>query len=154
MDQGVHEIRFLVTAGEAEKVRRSVASFADWLSGPPFALAHLPFGDMTFHGDTRQAESGGSSGNDLATDAPEDVLGQPLLFLEPAHIRLTACKPSWDGKALVLRLHETSGRVTSARLTIHLPLRVIDLSFKPFEVKTLRIERSGAWREADLISET
>jgi alpha-mannosidase len=154
MDQGVHEIRFLVTAGEAEKVRRSVASFADWLSGPPYALAHLPLGEITVHREQSRAESGVRIEKNLATDDLEDALESSLLSLEPAHIRLTACKPSWDGKALVLRLHETSGRVTSARLTIHLPLRVIDLSFKPFEVKTLRIEPSGSWREADLISET
>jgi hypothetical protein len=30
---------------------------------------------------------------------------------------------------------------------------MINLEFKPFEIKTLRIEPSGAWREAGLISE-
>jgi len=154
MDQGVHEIRFLVTAGEAEQVRRSVASLSDWLNGPPFALAHLPFGDMTFHGDAKQAERGERNEKDLAKDDSEDLLGTPLLNLEPANIRLTACKPSWDGKALILRLHETSGHETPARLVLHQPLRVINFEFKPFEIKTLRVERSGSWREAGLISET
>jgi alpha-mannosidase len=73
--------------------------------------------------------------------------------LSPLNIRLTACKPSWDGRSLVLRLHETSGQTTSAELTLFRPLRVINLVLKPFETKALRIERSGAWREADLISE-
>jgi alpha-mannosidase len=77
-----------------------------------------------------------------------------LLTLSPQNIRLTACKPSWDGKALVLRIHETSGRDTSARLVLNQPLRVINLELKPFEIKTLRIKPSGAWRESDLISET
>jgi len=48
--------------------------------------------------------------------------------------------------------HETPGRVASAELTIHQPLRVINLELKPFEIKTLRIEPSGAWRESGLIS--
>jgi len=154
MDQGVHKMRFLVTAGEAEKVRRSVASLADWLSGPPFALAHLPFGEMTFHGDAKQAGRGGRNEKNFPGDDHEDALGISLLSLEPANIRLTACKPSWDGKALILRLHETSGHETPARLVLHQPLRVINFEFKPFEIKILRVERSGSWRESDLISET
>jgi len=154
MDQGVHEMRFLVTAGDAEKVRRSVASLADWLNGPPHALAHLPLGEITVRGEQSQAESGGRIEKSLAKDDPEDALITSLLSLEPANIRLTACKRSWDGKALILRLHETSGHETPARLVLQQPLRVIIFGFKPFEIKTLRVERSGSWREADLISES
>jgi alpha-mannosidase len=154
MDQGVHEMRFLVTAGDAEKVRRTVASLADWLNGPPYVLAHLPFGEMTFHGDAKQAGRGGRNEKNFPGDDHEDALGTSLLSLEPANIRLTACKPSWDGKALILRLHETSGHETPARLVLHQPLRVINFEFKPFEIKILRVERSGSWRESDLISET
>jgi alpha-mannosidase len=154
MDQGVHEMRFLVTAGETEKVRRSVASLADWLSAPPYALAHLPFGEMNCQEETGRAKDGVRNEKDLERDNPEDTLGTSLLSLEPVNIRLTACKPSWDGKALILRLHETSGHETPARLVLHQPLRVINFELKPFEIKTFRVERSGSWREADLISET
>jgi alpha-mannosidase len=135
MDQGVHEMRFVVTAGEAESVRRSAAALADWLSAPPYALAHLPWGE--------KIEGAAHGGESIS-----------LLALNPENIRLTAGKPSWDGKALILRLHETSGRTTSAELAIFQPLRVLRVVFKPFEIKTLRVERSGAWREADLIAET
>jgi len=154
MDQGVHEIRFLITAGDAERVRRSVASLADWLSAPPYALAHLPFGEMNCQEETGRAKEGVRNEKDLERDNPEDALGMSLLSLEPVNIRLTACKPSWDGKALILRLHETSGHETPARLVLHQPLRVINFELKPFEIKTFRVERSGSWREADLISET
>ena len=154
MDQGVHEIRFLVTTGEAEHVRRSVASLADWLSSPPYALAHLPLGEAKAGVDNdgemnecQVAKEGGPGEN-------KEGEGFSLLALKPENIRLTACKLSWDGRALVLRLHETSGRGTSARLALNHPLRVINLEFAPFEIKTLRIEPSGVWREADLISET
>jgi alpha-mannosidase len=87
---------------------------------------------------------------------PQEPSAEPItspLALSPENIRLTACKPSRDGKALVVRLHETSGREISAELTIFQPLRVINLEFKPFEIKTVRVERSGAWREVDLIEE-
>ncbi len=154
MDQGVHEMRLLVTAGEAERVRRTVSSLADWLSAPPFALAHLPFGETKAGADSERKPGKRSCANQLG---PEDLTGDrapSLLALSPENIRLTACKPSWDGKALVLRLHETSGRATPAELTMYSPLRVISLGFRPFEIKTVRIERSGAWRETDLISET
>jgi alpha-mannosidase len=76
-----------------------------------------------------------------------------LLALSPENIRPVACKSSWDGKALVLRLHETSGRKTQAELRLMRPGRVIRLVFRPFEIKTLRIEPSGAWRTVDLITE-
>ena len=153
MDQGVHEMAFLVTAGEAEKVRRTVSSLADWLSAPPYALAHLPLGEMRDGADgagEMEERSRAKGVGDRELSEEQEI---SLLTLSPQNIRLTACKPSWDGQALVLRLHETSGRATSAELTIFQPLRVINLGFQPFEIKTLRLERSGAWREADLISE-
>lgn len=153
MDQGVHEIRLLVAAGEVEKVRRSVSLLADWLGAPPFVLAHLPFGEMKagVENEEKRKERSGEEQRD-AGENPDDR-PPSLLSLEPQNIRLSACKRSWDGKALVLRLHETSGRETLARLVLNQPLKVIHLELKPFEIKTLRIEPSGAWREADLISE-
>ena len=154
MDQGVHEMRFLVTAGDAEKVRRSISAQADWLSAPPFALAHLPFGEMPDGpGADKEGEERSGFNQPGRDESPDEHVGS-FLALSPANIRLTACKRSWDGKALILRLHETSGRNTSAGLVLNQPLKVINLDLKPFEIKTLRLERSGAWREADLISET
>ncbi len=147
MDQGLHELRFLVAAGEAEEVRRAVAGLADWLASPPFAIVHLPFGrseDSATHKLARRHQNSNFDGD-------EDELD--LFSINPANIRLSACKRSWDGKALVVRLHDTAGLSTEARLTLRWPLRVIPLTFKPFEIKTLRIERTGAWREVGLISE-
>jgi hypothetical protein len=37
---------------------------------------------------------------------------------------------------------------------IALPAVAMDLTFRPFEIKTFRIERSGQWREVSLIDET
>jgi hypothetical protein len=44
MDQGIHDVRLLVTAGGARNVRESFSGRADWLSAPPLAYAHLPLG--------------------------------------------------------------------------------------------------------------
>jgi len=156
-DLGVHAVRLLVTTGEPDRVRRMLPGLADWLSAPPFAIAHLPIG---------------------AGKGPHEVLS-----IEPQNIRLTACKRSRDGEALVVRLHEAAGIETQGRLSINSrvdeilrfaqddpmnrirrPLRsvgqtdtfqlVFPLKFKPFEIKTIRVERSGRWSEVDLIEES
>ncbi len=153
MDKGIHEMRFLVTAGETEDVRRSVSALADWLAAPPFAVAHLPFGGSS--GKTDGGRNGGKPASGRTEiDLGADTSGLGIFSLDPPNIRLSACKRAWDGKALVVRLHETAGMPTEARLALGQPLKVIGLEFKPFEIKTLRLERTGAWREAGLISET
>ncbi len=161
MDIGVHEFRLLVTAGDPDEVRSLLPGLADYLSAPPVAYAHLPFG---------------------AADIP-----LTLLSLVPPNVRLLACKPSWDGEALVVRLQEAAGRRTRARLRIALPRPekrddrknlilatnipgarpgakdkhardgrtavALAVDFKPFEIKTLRIGRDGKWNEIRMIEE-
>ncbi len=152
MDQGVQEFRFLVVAGESERIRSGVSSFADWLCGGPFALAHLPFGASIPSGNRGKdgkrnfSESGGCS---------FDVKGGPLvslLELGPSNIRLAALKCAPGGRAIIVRLHETSGRRTRAHLSFHIPPVSVDLTFRPFEIKTLGVDKSGSWREVDLIT--
>jgi alpha-mannosidase len=155
-DFGVHEVRLLVTVGEPERVRRMLPGLADWLSAPPFAIAHLPIG---------------------ATKSPFEILS-----IEPHNIRLAAFKRSWDGKALVVRLYEAAGIETQGKVSINSrvdkeprfardgpkdrigkPLLsvgqtdafrcTIPIKFQPFEIKTVRLERSGRWREVALIEE-
>jgi alpha-mannosidase len=59
-------------------------------------------------------------------------------------------KRSEDEKALILRLHETAGMPSRARLRLRGVKSDISLSFKPFELKTIRVERSGKYREVAL----
>jgi alpha-mannosidase len=132
MDQGVHEARLLVTAGDAPTVRQAVVGLADWLSAPPAVYAHLPIG----------REIGGR--------APAE---RPLLQLSPATIRLLACQRSADGTALVVRVQEMAGQSTSASLQAAGMAAPLQLAFKPYEVKTVRVARNGAAAEADLIGE-
>jgi alpha-mannosidase len=158
-DLGVHDLRLLVTAGDPEEVRAALPGLADHLSAPPAAYAHLPAG--------------------VSENATE------LLSLTPATVRLLACKCSWDGRALLLRLQESLGRRTRAKLFIRRPgasiqdreaaqgnsrtevgpgqiagvekktspaLR-IPLVFKPFEIKTVRVEKDGRSGQVRMIEE-
>jgi alpha-mannosidase len=157
-DIGVHEFRILVTAGNPVAVLAMMPGLADHLAAPPAAYPHLPY-------DSGRAPS-----------------IEPLLDVRPASIRLLACKRSWDGEALIVRLQEAVGRKTKARLSVaacaaekeerghapseHVPIPVpvrssipapgalpICLDFMPFEIKTLRVESDGTCHPVRLIEE-
>jgi alpha-mannosidase len=152
MDQGEQEFRFLVMAEESERIRSNVSSFADWLCGGPFVLAHLPFGASIpsgYRGKNGKRIFGESGGRSLGVKNGPKI---SLLSLEPSNIRLTALKRAADGREITVRLHETSGRRTRACLSFHIPPVSVDLAFRPFEIKTLRVDKFGSWREVDLLS--
>ena len=145
-DIGVHEFRLLVTVGVPAAVTAMMPGLADHLAAPPAAYAHLPF------------------------DADKVVSAERLLDVRPASIRLLACKRSWDGKALVVRLQEAVGKKTKAELAIavpgqgqggkiknpergHVPQVHVPVVFAPFEIKTLRVEKDGTWRAVKPIEE-
>ncbi len=129
MDLGVHDVRLLVVPGRSRQDLEShVHALADWLNAPPYALAHHPIGEGT---------------------PPQ----QELLRLGPPSIRLLACKQSWDGEALIVRIQETTGKETTGHLALPSPEVSIEARLKPFEIKTFRIEREGAWREVRMIEE-
>jgi hypothetical protein len=125
MDQGIHDVRPLITAGHARNVRESLSGLADWLSAPPLAYAHLLLG-RHIQGNVE------------------------FLTLQSKNVRVLATKRSEDEKALILRLHETVGMPSRARLRLRGVKSDISLSFKPFELKTIRVERSGKSREVAL----
>jgi len=129
MDQGVHDVRLLITAGDPETVLGRLPGLADWLDAPPVALAHLPIG--------------------VSAEASR----HEILSVTPETVRLTACKRSDDGTALVVRLHETVGRPVEAVVQLAAPPRHIRRSLRAFEFATLRIERDGAWRDVPAIEE-
>ncbi len=130
MDQGVHDVRLLVTAGDTADVLASLAGLADWLAAPPVVYSHLPVGEAY-------------SGEHIE-----------LARYDQGAIRMTAMKQSWDAKALIMRVQETCGVKTTTTLTLGTPAVKKRLTFSPFEIKTLRIERSGSIRECDLVLET
>jgi len=150
-DIGVHEFRLLVTAGAPVSVRAMMPGLADFLAAPPAAYAHLPY------------------------DANKVSSAEILLAVKPSSIRLLACKRSWDGQALVVRLQEPVGKKTTCEMTVSRPAGQeaaqvasipglgrerepltpvhVPLSFAPFEIMTLRIEKNGTWRSVGLIEE-
>jgi len=128
-DIGVHEFRLLVTAGAPARVTAMLPGLADHLAAPPAAYAHLPY-------------------------AGEHVTPvETLLTLTPSSIRLLACKRSNDGEALIVRLQEAVGKTTMAELRSTVPEVHIPLAFAAFEIKTLRIEKSGRWSAVRMIEE-
>ena len=131
MDQGVHDVRLLVIAEDPGVVRPQLAGLADWISAPPRVFAHLPIGVPNHSGD--QALSG-------------------LMETIPQNLTVLACKQTWDGRALILRLQETCGGPAELRDPRNRSLA--PLVFRPFEIKTLRLERGGALREVRLVGET
>jgi len=128
MDQGVHEIRVVLMPGDYQAVRNAVAGLADWLTTPPYALAHFPIGDET-------------------------PMQREVMTLEPGNIRLIACKRSWDANSLVMRFQEAAGEETQAMVHLPHPGLTAGLKFKPYEIKTVRFERDGRWNEVTLIEE-
>ena len=96
MDQGVHDVRLLVTAGDAGRVRRRVPGW--------------PTGSARRRWCTRICRS--------VSAAASSQRGGSFLRLTPGHVRLLACKQSWDGAGLVVRVQEMAGERTAGELAI------------------------------------
>ncbi len=138
MDIGQHDIRVLITAGTYKSIKQSLPSLADWLNSPPYALAHLPIGKL----------------KDKKTGSTSPINSQDTIeFLSPlpSNIRLLACKQSLDGKALIIRLQESIGISSNFSFKLFPSETLIELKLKPLEIKTIRIEKTGAWKETELI---
>ncbi|NIV72090.1 hypothetical protein GWN26_07435, partial [Candidatus Saccharibacteria bacterium] len=103
-------------------------------------LAHLPVGSP-----------GNATSQNLAHKKDSD--GMELLSIRPNNIRLLACKPSWDEQSLILRIQESGGVASQAQIKLAYPEKQIHLSLRPLEIKTIRIKKTGEWREVDLVSE-
>ncbi len=129
MDQGVHDLRFAITAGEPSVVIAMLGALADWLDAPPAVLSGLPVRMLPNQGRVE------------------------LLSIEPTSVRLCACKRSFDGKSLIVRVAESQGAACDALLKVRGPEVEAHLSLKPFELKTLRVEADGRWSEVDMVSE-
>ncbi|MBN1540545.1 alpha-mannosidase [candidate division KSB1 bacterium] len=129
MDQGSHEVRLLFLAGAFDQLVQSVPHYAEWLNAPSFALAHL-----------------------TVQKAKKWKTRRPLsIALSIDQVRLLAVKRSLDKKALIVRLQESCGRVAPIRLTVE--KRSIDLEFQPWEIKTVRFEKSAKPQCVDCIFE-
>ena len=59
---------------------------------------------------------------------PPDILSKPLVSAEHANVVIDTIKPAEDGKGWVVRLYESHGTSTMARLTFGVPVRHVHLS--------------------------
>ncbi len=134
-DQGVHEVRVLITVGKPETLRQKLPALATWLATPPAIYTYLPVGSVTPPVDSKLNA------------------GQSFIEIHPPDIKLLAMKPSRDGNALSMRLQEQSGIDTKATIRLLYPSMTISCPFRAMEIVTLRIERNGRWRKVNLIDE-
>jgi alpha-mannosidase len=83
-----------------------------------------------------------------------DAAGQAgsALTVTPATVMLTALKKAETEDALVVRLQETNGRATRARILLE-AAPPLEAHFRPYEIKTFRIERGGGWIAVNLLEE-
>jgi alpha-mannosidase len=115
-------------------------------------------------GDWRQAGTVGEAARFnrallWTTGAPPAILAQPLVAVAPANVVVDTIKPAEDGNGWVVRLYESGGGSTAARLTFGVPVRSVHRSntledrleplrleagictfpLRPFQIATLRI---------------
>jgi alpha-mannosidase len=77
-----------------------------------------------------------------------------FLSVDVSNVVMSALKKAEEGEELVLRCYETDGRPTTATLELGLVHRRWTGSFRPLEIKTLRVPLTGgAIREVNLLEE-
>ena len=88
------------------------------------------------------------------SDRPGLPAGTPSVQLDRLHgegrVHLEAMKVSEDGAGLVVRLAERAGASATARLEVP-GAASMELAFRGYEMKTLRVERGGSLRECELL---
>jgi alpha-mannosidase len=126
IDQGERLFRFRLQAGSRKERLEAVEREALGVGERPYVLPYFP------PGVGRKA-------------APAARLSDPVVIL-------TAMKKSEDGKALIIRLFEPTGRARTTVLNLPFAGARTRVSFRPFEIKTLRFNlRTKTFREVDLL---
>lgn len=72
--------------------------------------------------------------------------------VDGGHALLSAMKQAEDGSGdLILRLYETAGLGGTARVNLGFRSTEAELTFSPWEIKTIRVTADGQWRETDML---
>jgi alpha-mannosidase len=116
MDMGVNHFRLALTLGSPSEVAALLPALSDWLSAPPFPLAHLP----------------------AATSSTKS-----LFSAFPANIRLLSCRRSGQGDALLIRLQEASGLETEFDLRCPPADTKARIRLRPYEIRLFRLDKKG-----------
>jgi alpha-mannosidase len=115
MEQGERLYRFRVTAGSLEETQAGLSRKAQAFNEAPCAWMYNPPG--------------------RGEKCP------PFMTLDASTVTVSALKQAEDGQGYILRLYESMGKAAAARVSI--PSLAIDetLAFKPFEIRTFRLDR-------------
>jgi len=77
-----------------------------------------------------------------------------FLAVRPGNVILTAVKQAENGEGLILRAYESAGQSTAAQIDLRSLGKGWSGTFRPYEIKTLRLDpRSGAFREVNALEE-
>jgi alpha-mannosidase len=126
IDQGERVFRFWISGGRAPDRLARVEREASARNEPPFTLCCYPTG--------------------------EGAQAQPAVLVDNPALQLTALKVAEDGRRLIVRLFETSGKIQRIRLQLPALDLIHDLEFGPFELKTLAVDPAAREiRETDLL---
>jgi len=126
IDQGERLFRFWIDAGPAEERLEAVDREALAANETPYVLAYSP------PGTGRKA--------------------MPAAVLSDKAVLLAAMKKAEDGKRLVLRLFEPTGKPRRTLLSLPFAKAKVRFAFRPFEIKTLLFDpQKKTFSEADLL---
>jgi alpha-mannosidase len=129
MDQGIQTFRMTLVPHRGSWKENNIARIAEEFMVPPVVIY------QGIHGGNLPG-----SGSFLAVDA--------------GNIVIPAIKLAEDGSDLIFRCVETSGRASEATLALRFAGRSWKGSFRPYEIKTLRMNReSGEIHEVNLLEE-
>jgi alpha-mannosidase len=129
MDQGIQSFRMLLVPHEESWKEHNIARIAEEFMAPPVSIY------QGIHGGSMP-----KSDSFLAVDSPNVIV--------------SAMKQAEDGEDLVLRCVEAAGIQTDAALDLRFADRKWTGRFRPFEIKSLRLNRNtGNIKEVNLLEE-
>jgi alpha-mannosidase len=129
MDQGIQTFRMVLVPHQDSWEKSNVARMAEEFISPAATIY------QGIHGGSMP-----KSGSFLSVDVK--------------NIDVTSIKQSEVGEDLIIRCVETSGLKTDASLDLNFIKRQWKGSFRPFEIKSLRVnKKTGAVKEVNLLEE-
>jgi len=132
MDLGETRFRFSLLPTTRENLRAEMTRLTERLTLPPTAHVHFPLGP--------------SPKNGLPA-------GESVLTLEGDGLEIGAVKRTEDARDLLVRVVERTGKVSTGRLILAGHPRPHPLTLQPYEIKSLRLSRTGKMQECDLLEQ-
>lgn len=128
MDQGIQTFRLMLFPHQGTWMENNIPAIAEEFMIPPLAIY------QGIHGGN-MAKSGS------------------FLSAEPGNVLITAIKLSEFGKDVIVRCVESAGNACEASIDLKFAGTKWSGEFRPFEIKTLRVNQNGDAREVNLLEE-